>query len=114
MRVVVTLGRTKLEFRARSNRKGIVEWNQGDEVRMGTGRQGLGRNFRNLLPIQPNNSASSHSPKPQRGPRVSSSSPSVPPREVFSKRCRSSPFGRALNYQHHEGSERQKMDSVPS
>lgn len=34
MRVVVTLGRTKLEFKARSNRKGIVEWNQGDEVRM--------------------------------------------------------------------------------
>lgn len=33
MRVVVTLGRTKLEFKARSNRKGIVEWNQGDEVR---------------------------------------------------------------------------------
>ena len=33
MRVVVTLGHTTLEFRARSNRKGIVEWNQGDEVR---------------------------------------------------------------------------------
>lgn len=33
MRVVVMLGRTKLEFKARSNRKGIVEWNQGDEVR---------------------------------------------------------------------------------
>lgn len=33
MRVVVTLGHTKLEFRAKKNRKGIVEWNQGDEVR---------------------------------------------------------------------------------
>lgn len=32
MKVVVTLGRTKMEFRAKSNRKGIVEWNQGDEV----------------------------------------------------------------------------------
>ncbi|CAM9162703.1 unnamed protein product [Scytosiphon promiscuus] len=34
MRVVVTLGPTRLEFRAKSNRKGIVEWNQGDEVHM--------------------------------------------------------------------------------
>lgn len=36
MGVVVTLGNIKLEFKARSNRKGIVEWNQGDEVRAGT------------------------------------------------------------------------------
>ncbi|CBN80088.1 conserved unknown protein [Ectocarpus siliculosus] len=34
MRVVVTLGQAKLEFRARSNRKGIVEWNEGDELHM--------------------------------------------------------------------------------
>eukprot|EP00903_Cladosiphon_okamuranus_P014837 g13738.t1 len=34
MRVVVTLGPTKLEFKAKSNRKGIVEWNQGEEVHM--------------------------------------------------------------------------------
>ncbi|CAM9402960.1 unnamed protein product [Ectocarpus sp. 12 AP-2014] len=34
MRVVVTLGQTKLEFRARSNRKGIVDWNEGDELHM--------------------------------------------------------------------------------
>lgn len=34
MKVVVTLGRTKMEFRAKSNKKGIVEWNQGDEVQL--------------------------------------------------------------------------------
>lgn len=32
MRVTVMLGSMKLEFRARSNRKGIVEWNQGKEA----------------------------------------------------------------------------------
>lgn len=34
MRVVVKLGQIKLEFRAKTNRKGIIEWNQGEEVHM--------------------------------------------------------------------------------
>lgn len=34
MKVVVKLGRIKLEFGAKNNRKGIVEWNQGEEVHM--------------------------------------------------------------------------------
>lgn len=34
MRVVVKLGNIKLEFKAQSNRKGIVEWYQGEEAHM--------------------------------------------------------------------------------
>lgn len=31
MRVLVTIGRAKLEFKAKSNYKGVVEWNQVEE-----------------------------------------------------------------------------------
>ena len=32
MRVMVTLGRVEIDFEAKSNKNGIVEWNRGEEV----------------------------------------------------------------------------------